>query len=104
MTDKAVPKGTWVQIQQVILSPGERAPQVPADTAKVPLVMVTKGFLQQEGRLNDSVAVKTLSGRVVEGKLVKVLPRFSHDFGEAVPELLAIGPRVRALLEGGEQK
>lgn len=104
MTDKAVPKGTWVQIQQQILSPAERAPQVPADTAKVPLVMVTKGFLQADGHINAQVAVKTLSGRIVEGKLVKALPRFSHDFGDAVPELLAIGPRVRAMLEGGEQK
>ncbi len=102
MTDKAVPKGTWVQIHQQILSPDQRAPQVPADTAKVPLVMVTKGFLEKDGSMNENVAVKTLCGRVVEGKLINVLPRFSHDFGNAVPELLAIGPRVRALLEGGE--
>jgi hypothetical protein len=100
--DKAVPKGTWVQIHQQILSPDQRAPQVPADTAKVPLVMVTKGFLEKDGSRNENVAVKTLCGRVVEGKLINVLPRFSHDFGNAVPELLAIGPRVRALLEGGE--
>jgi len=36
--------------------------------------------------------------------LTEVLPRYTHDFGSAVPELLTIGPRVRALLEGGENR
>jgi hypothetical protein len=104
VTDKAVPKGTWVQIHQQILTPEQRAPQVPEDTAKVPLVMITKGFLENEGQMGQIVTVRTLCGRSIEGKLIKVLPRFAHDFGDAVPELLAIGPRVRALLEGGEKQ
>jgi hypothetical protein len=103
MSGKTVPQGAWVQIRQQILSPQERAPQVPADTAQVPLVMVTKGFLVQESRQGENVQVKTLAGRLLRGELVQVLPRFSHDFGQAVPELLAIGPQVRALLKGGEQ-
>lgn len=102
MTDRIIPKGAWVQVQQQILAATERAPQVPADTAKVPLIMVTKGFLEGEAKLGEIVEVKTLSGRILAGELVQVLPRFSHDFGEAVPELLAIGPNVRALLKGGQ--
>lgn len=104
MTDKAVPKGTWVQIHQQILTPEQRAPQVPEDTAKVPLVMITKGFLENEGQMGQIVTVRTLCGRSIEGKLIKILPRFAHDFGDAVPELLEVGPRVRALLEGGEKQ
>lgn len=102
MSDRIVPKGTWVQIEQQILTAEERAPQVPADTAKVPLIMVTKGFLEGEAKIGEIVEIKTLSGRALAGKLVRVLPRFAHDFGEAVPELLAIGPTVRTLLKGGE--
>lgn len=101
MTGKTVPKGTWVQIQQQILTPGQRAPQVPADTAQVPLVMLAKGFLENEGSAGETVAVRTLAGRTLSGQLVQVLPRFSHDFGQAMPELLSIGPKVRDLLKGG---
>lgn len=100
MTEKIIAKGTWVQIEQQILAAEERAPQVPADTAKVPLIMVTKGFLEGDAKTGEIVEVRTLSGRILAGKLVQVLPSYSHDFGEAVPELLAIGPTVRTLLKG----
>lgn len=101
MTENAVPAGTWVQVSQEVLSPGQRAPQVPQDTAQVPLVLLVKGFLTEPAFLGQSVQVKTLSGRLLSGELTEVLPRYSHDFGEAVPELLEIGPRIRAVLEGG---
>lgn len=102
MSENTVPAGTWVQIRQTILIPGERAPQVPEDTAKVPMVLVVKGFLAADAKVGDNVKVKTLSGRHLEGTLVEVLPRYSHDFGQAIPQLLEIGPRIRSLLEGGE--
>jgi sulfur transfer protein SufE len=35
-------KGDWVQVYRVVLEAGERAPQVPEDTAKVPLEMKVK--------------------------------------------------------------
>ena len=38
-------QGDWVQIYRVILPVGERAPQVPKETASVPLEMWVKGFL-----------------------------------------------------------
>lgn len=104
MTQNPVPAGTWVQIRQQVLSPQERAPQVPADTAQVPLVLLAKGFLMQAARKGDTVQIRTLSDRILEGQLVEVLPRYSHDFGQAVPELLEIGPRVRSLLKGGKAR
>ncbi|HBI56421.1 MAG TPA: hypothetical protein DDY38_06315 [Firmicutes bacterium] len=58
--------------------------------------------MEKESQMGQTVTVRTLCGRTIEGELIKVLPRFAHDFGDAVPELLEIGPRVRALLEGGE--
>jgi len=35
-------KGDWVQIRDTVLEAGERAPQVPADTAGLPLLMWVK--------------------------------------------------------------
>lgn len=104
MANNPVAPGTWVQIRIQILPPGQRAPQVPPDTAQVPLIMLAKGFLVGEAEIGDTVRIKTLSGRILEGELVQVLPRYSHDFGQAVPELLSIGPRVRALLAGGKEQ
>ena len=47
-------KGDWVLIHKIVLSPEERAPQVPDDTKKVPLEMWIKGYLN-ENVGNDSL-------------------------------------------------
>ncbi|MGR8952181.1 MAG: 2-amino-4-ketopentanoate thiolase, partial [Gammaproteobacteria bacterium] len=46
MTER-IGKGVWVEIHDIVLEAGERAPQVPEDTAKVPLEMCVKGFLTE---------------------------------------------------------
>ena len=97
-----VKKGTWVRVYDVILKPEERAPQVPEDTKKVPLELWTKGFLLHDAKLHDSVEIKTITDRVVQGKLVEVNPQYNHDFGEFVPELLEIGIQLKEILWGGE--
>ena len=38
------------------------------------------------------------------GKLLEVNPRYTHDYGEFVPELLEIGDTVRGILFGGDDK
>lgn len=93
-----IPKGTWVQIHQTVLRPEERAPQVPDDTKQVPLELRVKGFLQSEADPGDHVTIKTLAGRMMEGRLVAVNPRYDHDFGNPVPELLTIGQELREFL------
>ena len=91
--------GDWVQIHSVILSAGERAPQVPEDTRQVPFEMWLKGFLvDDEAGVGQEVTIATVTGRQVGGTLVSVNPIYPHDFGEPVPELLAIGPELRELL------
>ena len=86
-----VSKGSWVEIEQVILSPAERAPAVPEDTRKTPLVMRVSGFLQADAALADTVTIKTIIGRELSGTLVTVNPSYSHSFGFTMPELLPIG-------------
>jgi hypothetical protein len=98
-----VKKGEWVRIHKIILEPSERAPQVPADTKKVPLQMWDKGFLQEDAEIGDNVTVETVSGRKETGTLIEVNPYYEHDFGKFVPELLAIDKQVRGILFGGER-
>ncbi|WZL71519.1 2-amino-4-oxopentanoate thiolase subunit OrtA [Clostridiaceae bacterium 35-E11] len=98
---KAV-KGNWVSIHNIVLSPSERAPQVPDDTKKVPLETWVKGFLQADAEIGDEVEVKTITGRVAKGKLIEVNPTYTHNYGNFVPELLQIGLQLREILDGGE--
>lgn len=96
-------KGDWVKIYNIVLTPEERALQVPEDTKKVPLEMWVKGFLKEEAEVGEDVKVTTMTGREVEGKLVEVNPTFTHSFGNHVPELLQIGIQLKGILFGGEE-
>lgn len=96
-------KGDWVRIYNVVLTPEQRAPQVPDDTKKVPLEMWDKGFLiNEEANIGDEVEIETYIGRRIKGKLVEINPYYTHSFGQCVPELLYIGRQLRGILEGGE--
>ncbi|MEA3274940.1 MAG: 2-amino-4-oxopentanoate thiolase subunit OrtA [Pseudomonadota bacterium] len=101
MTD-LIAKGTWVDIHRVVLSPGERAPQVPEDTRQVPLEMRVKGVLAEDGALGDEVEVVTPIGRRLRGTLVASNPAYTHGFGPPIPELIPIGAEVRAILRERE--
>nr|WP_161848022.1 2-amino-4-oxopentanoate thiolase subunit OrtA [Athalassotoga saccharophila] len=92
-------KGEWVKIHDVILNPSDRAPSLPDDTKQVPLEMWVNGFLNHDANIGEKVEITTLSGRKVEGILVEVNPRYTHDFGEPLPELLKIGPTLKSILE-----
>jgi hypothetical protein len=93
-------KGTWVEIHRVVLVPGERSPQVPADTACVPLEMRVKGFLAEAAALGDEAEIVTAAGRRLQGRLSQVNPGYRHGFGSPIAELVSIGSEVRALLRG----
>jgi len=93
-----VKNGTWVQIHRIILPAGQRAPQVPEETQRVPLELRAKGFLLRDAQLGDEVAIRTVIGREITGTLVAVNPPYPHDFGVPVPELLTVGRELRELL------
>ncbi|MBZ4656051.1 MAG: hypothetical protein JG759_599 [Thermoanaerobacter sp.] len=97
-------KGDWVKIKQVILEPSERSENTPQDTKETPLTMWVKGLLLQDGEIGDTVKIKTLTGRVVEGILVEINPRHIHDFGNPIPELIKAGIKAREILYGGEEE
>ena len=95
-----VPAGTWVELERVILNPGERAPGIPADTASVPFAARVRGFLVAPARLGTTAQVRTQAERVVAGRLRSVLPRNPADFGDPSPELLQVGKEMKRRLQG----
>ena len=86
-----ISKGTWVEVERVLLKPEERAPNLPADTAKVPYVLRVSGFLMEDAELGQQVKIRTIIGNVHAGKLRIENPGYGHSFGHTVPELLKIG-------------
>ena len=96
-------KNDWVRIHRVVLPPEGRNPNLPEDTAKVPLEMWTKGFLQADAEIGDEVEVKTATGRIEHGTLIEVNPHYTHSYGEFVPELIQIDTQLREILFGCEK-
>lgn len=93
--DEEIPAGTWVEIGNVLLPPGERAPQVPADTQAVPLEMRVKGFLLEPAAIGTEARIETLAGRRQSGSLLAANPAYDHSFGPPIAELLAIAGELR---------
>ncbi len=96
-----IKKGEWVRIRKIVLTPEERAPQVPEDTRAVPLELWVKGFLLTDASPGDTVEIETVTGRRETGELTEVNPSYPHDFGRFIPELLQIDRQVREIVFGG---
>ncbi|MBG9982097.1 2-amino-4-ketopentanoate thiolase [Aerococcaceae bacterium DSM 111020] len=93
-------KGEWVQISSRVLSADQRAPQVPEDTSRTPLVMWVKGYLLEEAEIGDEVTIETVTGRQTSGKLVEIQPKFTHSFGDYIPEITEIHKMLASELKG----
>lgn len=88
--------GDWVEIENILLSAGDRAPQVPEDTQKVPLKEWRKGYLlNKDAKLGEQVEIETLIGRREKGKLSDINPRHNYDYGLPVKELIDVGIELR---------
>ncbi len=96
-------EGTWVEIHAVVLAAGARAPQVPADTAQLPLELQAKGFLVTAAEIGAEAEIETVTGRRLRGRLAAANPPYAHGFGQPLLELLAIGGEVRAILRQREE-
>lgn len=87
--------GEWVTVRSVILQPGERAPQVPEDTAATALCQWVKGRLVKDAEMHEQAEVITRTGRTVTGELVEQAPAYHHSFGAFIPELQAAQDSIR---------
>jgi hypothetical protein len=97
-----VKQGTWVQIKKIILKPSQRAHNLPEQTKKTPLMMWVKGFLTENALIGEEVTIKTLTGRIEQGELLKINPSFMHTYGEFIPEILMIDKICKDTLFGCE--
>ncbi len=88
---KKIKAGTWVEIEKILLTPEERAPNLPEDTKMTPYVLNVAGFLIDETEIGGPARIKTMIGRELEGTLKRVNPSYEHNFGKIVPELINIG-------------
>lgn len=95
-------KGDWVTIRSIILKPEERAPQVPEDTAKTPLIQWVKGHLLADANPGDMATVRTRTGREARGELVEINPAYHHSFGAFIPELQQAQDSIKAAMWGTE--
>jgi 2-amino-4-ketopentanoate thiolase alpha subunit len=89
-------KGTWVEIERVLLTPEERAPNLPEETRACPYVIRISGFLAEAAELGGKARILSLIGHEHEGVVRVVNPSYNHSFGATVPELLTIGTGGRA--------
>ncbi len=94
-TNNPIKAGTWVELSRVVLESAQRPAHVPDDTRATDFILRVRGFLLDDAEVGGPARVRTLADRVIEGILADASPRFVHDFGSAVPELLQVGVEVR---------
>jgi hypothetical protein len=87
-----IPKGTWVEVERILLGPGPRQPGHPVDPAVIPAYTVrVSGFLLEDAELGQQVRIRTTQGKLHTGKLRIQSPSYGHSFAHTVPELLKVG-------------
>jgi hypothetical protein len=87
-----IPKGTWVEVERILVSADRQDPARPVDPAKLPSYMVrVSGFLLEDAELGQQVRIRTILGKVHLGKLRIQSPSYGHSFGHTVPELMRPG-------------
>jgi 2-amino-4-ketopentanoate thiolase alpha subunit len=93
-----IKKGTWIEVERMVLSPEERSSNLPEDTKKTPLMMWVKGFCINECEIGEEVEVETLTGRIEKGIVTECEPNYTHSFGKYVGEISYIGRQARKIL------
>lgn len=93
-----IKKGTWVEIEEVVLTPDERSTSIPEETKKTPLMVWIRGNCLSDCYIGEIVKVETLTGRIMEGKVVEEKPGYDYGFGKYVEEIAFIGKLAREML------
>lgn len=93
-----IKKGTWIEVMEVVLDPEDRSNSIPEETKNTPLKLWVKGFALEDCDLGEEVEIETVLGRRFKGVVTEENPRFIHDFGDFVPEIMYIGKQAKNIL------
>ncbi|MEY8763740.1 MULTISPECIES: 2-amino-4-oxopentanoate thiolase subunit OrtA [Clostridium] len=93
-----IEKGTWVEIEKIVLLPKDRAKNIPKETKKTALKCWIKGNCLTDCELDDDVKVVTKTGRIVDGRVVDVEPGYYHSFGKYIREIGDIGKQAKKII------
>lgn len=93
-----IKKGTWIEIENIVLQQNERRISIPEETKKTPLVMWLKGYALNDCNIGEEAEIKTITGRIERGIVTRVEPMYTHSFGKYVKELAFIGAQARDIL------
>jgi 2-amino-4-ketopentanoate thiolase alpha subunit len=91
--------GDWIEVQCTFIEAADRSEGLPPETADKALLEWVKGFAQAEAVLGRRVTVRTMTGRLVTGRLSCVNPGYFHTFGQPIPELRNVGIDLRTRLD-----
>lgn len=93
-----IKKGTWVEIEEIVLTVEDRAKNIPEETRSTPLKCWIRGNCLSDCELGDKVDVTTNVGRIAKGIVVEVEPGYYHTYGKYVKEVGNIGKQAREMI------
>ncbi|MBU3159665.1 2-amino-4-ketopentanoate thiolase [Clostridium frigoris] len=93
-----IKKGTWVEVEEIVLTPKDRAVNIPDETKKTPLKCWIRGNCISDCELGNEVEVETNVGRIAKGIVVQIEPGYYHTYGKYVEEISNIGKQAREMI------
>lgn len=93
-----IKKGTWVEVEEIVLTPQDRATNIPDETKKTPLKCWIRGKCLSDSELGNEVQVETNVGRIARGTIVDIEPGYYHTYGKYVEEISNIGKQAREMI------
>lgn len=94
-----IKKGTWVEIEKMVLAPEDRSASIPQETKEKPLMVWARGKCMRDCEIGEEVEITTSIGRTLSGKVVEEKPGYYHSFGPYVEEIEYIGPQAKEILD-----
>lgn len=93
-----IKKGSYVEIEKIVLDCEDRSKAIPYDTKKTPLKMWARGFCDRDCKVGDIVTITTVIGRELEGRVTCAEPSYDHGYGKYVEELAYIGVQAKKMI------
>lgn len=93
-----IKKGTFVEVETLVLDCSDRSPAIPEDTKRTKLRMWVRGFVNSDCELGDEVEITTAIDRRINGLVTAVEPGYDHNFGRYVSEISYIGKQAKEML------